>query len=47
MTLAAPVLADHPVNQARIQAGKSPASAIWLWGQGKAPRSRSSWSSMG
>ena len=38
MTLATPVLADHPVNQARVQAGKPPASAIWLWGQGKAPQ---------
>jgi 2,3-bisphosphoglycerate-independent phosphoglycerate mutase len=32
------VLEDHPVNQARKKAGKSPANAIWLWGQGKAPR---------
>jgi 2,3-bisphosphoglycerate-independent phosphoglycerate mutase len=31
------VLADHPVNRARIKAGKAPANAIWLWGQGKAP----------
>jgi len=31
------VLSDHPVNLARIKAGKPPASAIWLWGQGKAP----------
>ena len=31
------VLADHPVNQARLAAGKPPANAIWLWGQGKAP----------
>jgi 2,3-bisphosphoglycerate-independent phosphoglycerate mutase len=31
------VLADHPVNRARHEAGKPPASAIWLWGQGKAP----------
>lgn len=29
------VLADHPVNQARIQAGKNPATQIWLWGQGR------------
>ena len=27
----------HPVNVARIAAGKRPANAIWLWGQGKAP----------
>jgi 2,3-bisphosphoglycerate-independent phosphoglycerate mutase len=37
MGQAATVLKDHPINQARIAAGKSPASAIWLWGQGKAP----------
>lgn len=29
------LLADHPVNQARRQAGKKPATSIWLWGQGK------------
>src|SRR5271166_4351411 len=33
MTLATPILANHPVNRSRVQAGKSPASAIWLWGQ--------------
>jgi 2,3-bisphosphoglycerate-independent phosphoglycerate mutase len=32
------VVRDHPVNQARIAAGKPPANAIWLWGQGKAPQ---------
>jgi 2,3-bisphosphoglycerate-independent phosphoglycerate mutase len=31
------VLASHPVNAARVQAGKPPANAIWLWGQGNAP----------
>ncbi len=31
------LLEGHPVNKARIEAGKSPANAIWLWGQGKAP----------
>ncbi len=34
---AARVLKDHPVNSAREEAGKSPANAVWLWGQGKAP----------
>jgi 2,3-bisphosphoglycerate-independent phosphoglycerate mutase len=38
MSLATPVLAEHPANKARMQAGKSPANAIWLWGQGKAPQ---------
>ncbi|MBX7168529.1 MAG: cofactor-independent phosphoglycerate mutase [Pirellulales bacterium] len=28
---------DHPVNRARIAAGKPPATNIWLWGQGGAP----------
>ena len=30
-------LADHPVNKARIAAGKRPATHVWLWGAGKAP----------
>jgi 2,3-bisphosphoglycerate-independent phosphoglycerate mutase len=37
MSHASALLAGHPVNRARAQAGKPPASAIWLWGQGKAP----------
>ena len=32
------VLADHPVNAARIAAGKLPATNVWLWGCGKAPQ---------
>lgn len=28
---------DHPVNVARIAAGKLPATNIWLWGLGKSP----------
>jgi 2,3-bisphosphoglycerate-independent phosphoglycerate mutase len=31
------VVRDHPVNRARQQAGKRPANAVWLWGQGRAP----------
>jgi 2,3-bisphosphoglycerate-independent phosphoglycerate mutase len=31
---------DHPVNKARLKAGKSPATNVWLWGQGQAPRLR-------
>jgi len=31
------LLQNHPVNEARQKAGKKPANAIWLWGQGKAP----------
>ncbi|HWE36209.1 MAG TPA: cofactor-independent phosphoglycerate mutase [Isosphaeraceae bacterium] len=34
------VVRDHPVNRARAAAGKRPANAIWLWGQGKAPALR-------
>jgi 2,3-bisphosphoglycerate-independent phosphoglycerate mutase len=34
------VLAEHPVNVARRAAGKRPATQIWLWGQGRAPRLR-------
>jgi len=32
-----PVLGDHPVNEARREAGRSPATSIWLWGQGRPP----------
>jgi 2,3-bisphosphoglycerate-independent phosphoglycerate mutase len=31
------LLADHPVNRKRIDAGKNPANQIWLWGEGKMP----------
>jgi 2,3-bisphosphoglycerate-independent phosphoglycerate mutase len=37
MKRARAVLEDHPVNQARKNAGKKPGNAIWLWGQGLAP----------
>jgi len=30
------ILQDHPVNKARVAAGKNPATQIWLWGQGRA-----------
>ena len=38
MARAHAVLADHPVNKKRIAAGKLPATDIWLWGQGLAPK---------
>lgn len=38
MEAGASVIQEHPVNHARITAGKKPANAIWLWGQGKAPQ---------
>jgi 2,3-bisphosphoglycerate-independent phosphoglycerate mutase len=37
MTLGSALVAGHPVNAARLAAGKATANAIWLWGQGKAP----------
>ncbi len=30
-------LADHYINHERIKAGKNPANAIWLWGEGRMP----------
>ncbi|HEV3122203.1 MAG TPA: phosphoglycerate mutase, partial [Isosphaeraceae bacterium] len=36
----AEILRDQAVNRARHAAGKHPANAIWLWGQGQAPRLR-------
>jgi 2,3-bisphosphoglycerate-independent phosphoglycerate mutase len=38
MGASVPVLSDHPVNAARVAAGKPPATSIWLWGQGRPPR---------
>lgn len=35
MERAATMLADHPVNRARIAAGRKPVTHIWLWGQGR------------
>jgi len=32
------VLRGHQFNQERVEAGKRPANAIWLWGHGKAPK---------
>ncbi|MCX5681318.1 MAG: cofactor-independent phosphoglycerate mutase [Candidatus Omnitrophica bacterium] len=32
------ILKDHPVNKKRIAEGKSPATMIWLWGQGLKPQ---------
>ncbi len=37
MEQAGEVLAGHPVNAERLYAGKRPANAVWLWGQGKMP----------
>jgi 2,3-bisphosphoglycerate-independent phosphoglycerate mutase len=32
------ILKDHPTNAARIAANNSPATMIWLWGQGQKPQ---------
>jgi len=32
------ILAEHPVNQRRVQEGKLPATQIWLWGLGQKPK---------
>jgi 2,3-bisphosphoglycerate-independent phosphoglycerate mutase len=32
------IFRDHPVNRRRVAEGKKPATQIWLWGQGQAPR---------
>jgi 2,3-bisphosphoglycerate-independent phosphoglycerate mutase len=37
MSKASEILRGHPVNQARRDAGKTPATAVWFWGQGKRP----------
>ncbi len=31
------LLKDHPVNVARVKAGKNPANSLWLWGEGTKP----------
>jgi 2,3-bisphosphoglycerate-independent phosphoglycerate mutase len=38
MRLSRDLLADHPVNRKRMERGLKPATSIWLWGQGRAPR---------
>jgi 2,3-bisphosphoglycerate-independent phosphoglycerate mutase len=38
MTDSMAVFADHPVNVARRRQGRLPATNIWLWGLGSAPR---------
>lgn len=31
------VMFNHPVNKQRMEAGKHPATSVWLWGHGKLP----------
>ncbi|MCA9264007.1 MAG: cofactor-independent phosphoglycerate mutase [Planctomycetales bacterium] len=37
MSRSADFFREHPVNQARLAAGKLPATNVWLWGLGKSP----------
>lgn len=37
MERSAQLLRDHPINRARVAAGKNPANSIWLWGEGTRP----------
>lgn len=37
MKRSAELLADHPVNRARVAAGKRPANSVWFWGEGTKP----------
>ncbi len=41
MSRSVALFADHPVNVARRQAGKLPATNVWLWGLGRTPQLRS------
>lgn len=38
MSASEAVLAGHAINRARVTANKRPATSVWLWGQGMAPR---------
>ena len=38
MELSTKLLKDHPVNLARIKAGKRPANSLWFWGEGTKPK---------
>lgn len=38
MKRSAKLLRDHPINLARIAAGKRPANSVWFWGEGTKPR---------
>ena len=37
MAEAADILQAHPVNRARIAAGRHPANSVWFWGEGTRP----------
>jgi 2,3-bisphosphoglycerate-independent phosphoglycerate mutase len=38
MAKSSEIFENHPVNKARIEAGSLPATNVWLWGCGKAPK---------
>jgi len=38
MEISRELFSGHPVNRKRAAEGKLPGNAVWLWGQGKAPR---------
>jgi 2,3-bisphosphoglycerate-independent phosphoglycerate mutase len=38
MSASIDVFHEHPINLDRLQAGKRPATNVWLWGLGQAPR---------
>ena len=38
MKRSAEILKDHPVNRARVAAGKNPANSVWFWGEGTKPQ---------
>ncbi len=41
MERSAQLLKNHPVNIARINAGKRPANSLWFWGEGTKPKLQS------
>lgn len=41
------ILKNHPINQARIKAGKNPATSMWIWGEGTRPSLESFYSLYG
>jgi 2,3-bisphosphoglycerate-independent phosphoglycerate mutase len=38
MRASEPILTDHPINKKRRAERQRPATTIWLWGQGRAPK---------
>ena len=38
MKRSAELLKNHPINLARVAAGKNPANSVWFWGEGTKPK---------